>query len=116
MMCHKMGLPPTSTIGFGRSVVSSDRRVPSPPARITAFISGAVQNKRVISRHRWDYLYFQLLLLSVFRMRRLNPLTLYHKSLTVHHLPLAIDATVTSTYPVVFQLLEKKTNNSSRIV
>src|SRR5438309_6515963 len=36
MMCHRIGIPPTSTIGFGRSDVSSPRRVPSPPARITA--------------------------------------------------------------------------------
>jgi hypothetical protein len=37
-MCHKIGLPPISTIGFGRTEVSSLIRVPSPPARITAFI------------------------------------------------------------------------------
>src|SRR3954453_7398175 len=36
MMCHRIGIPPISTIGFGRSDVSSPRRVPSPPARITA--------------------------------------------------------------------------------
>ena len=28
---------PISTIGFGLMAVSSDRRVPKPPARITAF-------------------------------------------------------------------------------
>src|SRR5690606_25641598 len=38
MMCQRIGLPPTSTIGFGRNVVSSAKRVPKPPARITAFI------------------------------------------------------------------------------
>src|SRR4051794_8369172 len=37
MMCHKMGRPPTSTIGFGRNSVSSRRRVPRPPHRITTF-------------------------------------------------------------------------------
>src|SRR5215471_13113968 len=37
-MCHRIGRPPISTIGFGRMVVSSLRRVPNPPARITAFI------------------------------------------------------------------------------
>src|SRR5580692_6046614 len=37
-MCQRIGRPPISTIGFGRSVVSSESRVPSPPARITAFI------------------------------------------------------------------------------
>src|SRR6476659_10567253 len=36
MMCQRMGMPPTSIIGFGRREVSSPRRVPSPPARITA--------------------------------------------------------------------------------
>lgn len=36
-MCQRMGLPPTSTIGFGLRWVSSLRRVPRPPARITAF-------------------------------------------------------------------------------
>src|SRR5688572_5292498 len=38
MMCHRMGRPPISTIGFGRSTVSSDSREPRPPARMTALI------------------------------------------------------------------------------
>jgi hypothetical protein len=38
-MCHKMGFPPTSTIGFGREEVSSAILVPKPPASITAFIA-----------------------------------------------------------------------------
>src|SRR5687768_6792290 len=38
MMCQRIGLLPISTIGFGRSWVSSDRREPNPPASITAFI------------------------------------------------------------------------------
>ncbi len=33
-----MGFPPISTIGFGRVPVSSDIRVPRPPAKITTFI------------------------------------------------------------------------------
>src|ERR1017187_5069259 len=37
-MCQRIGLPPISTIGLGRMAVSSLRRVPKPPARITAFI------------------------------------------------------------------------------
>src|SRR4051794_27021256 len=37
MMCQRMGRPPSSTIGFGRMTVSSLRRVPSPPARMTVF-------------------------------------------------------------------------------
>ena len=38
MMCHKRGLPPISTMGFGFKSVSSLIRVPRPPANITAFI------------------------------------------------------------------------------
>src|SRR5487761_893731 len=37
MMCHRIGLPPISTIGLGRTGVSSLSREPKPPARITAF-------------------------------------------------------------------------------
>src|SRR6202035_2018985 len=37
-MCQRIGRPPISTIGLGRTPVSSLRRVPNPPARITAFI------------------------------------------------------------------------------
>src|SRR6266702_1429714 len=39
MMCQRMGWPPISTIGFGRTEVSSLRRLPSPPARIIAFMT-----------------------------------------------------------------------------
>lgn len=38
MICHKMGFPPISTMGLGLTTVSSLRRVPSPPARITTFV------------------------------------------------------------------------------
>src|SRR5947209_3775330 len=38
MICQSMGRPPISTIGLGRTAVSSSRREPRPPARITAFI------------------------------------------------------------------------------
>ena len=38
MMCQRIGLPPISTIGFGRTSVSSLIRVPRPPARMTAFM------------------------------------------------------------------------------
>ena len=37
MICHKIGLPPISIMGLGRSEVSSAIREPRPPARITAF-------------------------------------------------------------------------------
>src|SRR5215212_6202255 len=40
MMCQRIGLPPISTIGLGLRVVSSLRREPRPPARITAFTAG----------------------------------------------------------------------------
>src|SRR3954447_689637 len=42
MMCQRIGLPPISIIGFGFSGVSSPRRAPRPPARITAFTPGRV--------------------------------------------------------------------------
>src|SRR3990172_4544902 len=38
MMCHRIGLPPISTMGFGRAMGSSVRREPTPPASITAFM------------------------------------------------------------------------------
>src|ERR1700757_1907244 len=37
MMCHRMGRPPTSTIGLGRREGSSLSRGPRTPARIMAF-------------------------------------------------------------------------------
>src|SRR5215472_15842941 len=37
MMCQRTGRPPISTIGLGRNSVSSRRRVPRPPHRITTF-------------------------------------------------------------------------------
>src|SRR5690242_21756231 len=38
MMCQRIGIPPISTIGLGRTSVSSARRVPKPPARIPTFM------------------------------------------------------------------------------
>ena len=38
MICHKMGFSPISIIGFGRKWLSSEIRVPNPPAKRTAFI------------------------------------------------------------------------------
>src|SRR3989338_9156813 len=40
MMCQRMGLPPISTIGFGRVSVSSVSRVRRPPQRITTCTRG----------------------------------------------------------------------------
>ena len=42
MMCQRIGIPPISTIGFGRTLVSSLSRVPIPPARMTVFIEASV--------------------------------------------------------------------------
>src|ERR1035437_10497283 len=42
MTCQSIGLPPISTIGLGRTAVSSLRREPKPPARITTFTHGHV--------------------------------------------------------------------------
>src|SRR5712691_3329030 len=39
MMCQSMGRPPISTMGLGLTAVSSARRVPMPPAKITVFMS-----------------------------------------------------------------------------
>src|SRR5262249_47976163 len=38
-MCQRIGLPPISTIGLGRTTVSSLMREPRPPASMTAFMS-----------------------------------------------------------------------------
>lgn len=37
MICQRIGFPPISTMGFGRTVVSSLSRDPYPPASMTAF-------------------------------------------------------------------------------
>jgi dTDP-4-amino-4,6-dideoxygalactose transaminase len=52
MMCHSIGLPPISTIGLGRTVVSSLSLEPNPPARITAFIAVQVIERRLARRMR----------------------------------------------------------------
>jgi hypothetical protein len=38
MICQRMGLLPISIIGFGFRWLSSEIRVPSPPAKMTTFI------------------------------------------------------------------------------
>jgi hypothetical protein len=45
-VCHRIGRPPISTIGFGLVIVSSESLVPRPPAKITAFIE--VVPKRIV--------------------------------------------------------------------
>src|SRR5690242_10396894 len=49
MMCHRIGLPPISTIGFGRNTVSSESRVPLPPASRTAFIALHLSRQTVLA-------------------------------------------------------------------
>src|ERR1041385_5540310 len=44
MTCHSTGRPPISTMGFGRTAVSSLSREPKPPARITAFTARSLLN------------------------------------------------------------------------
>lgn len=46
-MCQRMGFPPISTMGFGRRSVSSDNLEPRPPAKITTFISGTNEIKKI---------------------------------------------------------------------
>jgi hypothetical protein len=46
-MCQMIGWPPISTSGFGLTSVSSERRVPSPPARMTTFKS--------LTCYPWDF-------------------------------------------------------------
>src|SRR4051794_36930089 len=53
-MCQRIGRPPISTIGFGRVPVSSLSRVPSPPARITAFIRILLLHLGGASRRKAD--------------------------------------------------------------
>ena len=38
MICHKIGFPPISIIGFGFMLVSSLILVPNPPASMNTFI------------------------------------------------------------------------------
>ena len=47
MMCQRIGIPPISTIGFGRMLVSSLSRVPIPPARMTVFTGRAYRGGRI---------------------------------------------------------------------
>src|SRR5437773_3818334 len=52
MMCQRTGRPPISTIGFGITAVSSVRRVPKPPARMTTFINSPLYRRRLFLSHR----------------------------------------------------------------
>src|SRR6267143_2999847 len=55
MMCQRIGRPPISTIGLGRTSVSSARRVPNPPQRITACTGDIVRTRSWLDDTRaWD--------------------------------------------------------------
>src|ERR1043166_8219959 len=49
MMCQRIGWSPIGIMGFGQLRVSSHSRVPSPPARMTAFMDGRLLPERVPS-------------------------------------------------------------------
>src|ERR1043166_6396302 len=52
MMCQRMGRPPTSTSGLGRDSVSSRRRVPWPPQRITTCTeTSSHRSRRLLRRY-----------------------------------------------------------------
>jgi hypothetical protein len=53
-MCQSIGLPPISTIGFGRVEVSSLNREPRPPARITAFTGARLSKLLAVRPHAAD--------------------------------------------------------------
>ena len=42
-MCHRIGRPPISIIGLGLRCVSSEMRVPKPPANKTHFMPWPLQ-------------------------------------------------------------------------
>src|SRR5271157_5827062 len=62
-MCQSSGFPPISTMGLGLTTVSSERRVPNPPAKIPTFISHLpFQKSDTSSRARHDLVDQSLLL------------------------------------------------------
>src|SRR5579863_9343039 len=48
MMCHRIGQLPMVTMGLGMRSVSSDKRVPSPPARMTAFMLSRPREREIL--------------------------------------------------------------------
>ena len=80
-MCHKIGLPPISIIGFGFKPVSSDNRVPKPPARITVFMN---------------------YLILFFWRKRIAPHAQLHKLQLIGGPPVLIIASVLSFLPASF--------------
>src|SRR5947207_2080448 len=56
MMCHRIGLPPISTMGLGLVSVSSESRLPTPPARIATFTLSPPSDVARACTHRVDSL------------------------------------------------------------
>src|SRR5450432_2124798 len=57
MMCQRIGRSPTGTIGLGRNSVSSRKRVPKPPQKITTFIFKSFADSKISgSRPRLNFL------------------------------------------------------------
>ena len=50
MMCQRIGRPPISTMGLGLATVSSDRRLPVPPASIATFIATLISSGDGLNR------------------------------------------------------------------
>src|ERR1700743_2519413 len=54
MICQRIGRPPISTIGFGLTVVSSEIRLPKPPANNTTFIHPPENAYGLYVKHVWS--------------------------------------------------------------
>src|SRR5687768_8084597 len=51
MMCHRIGLPPISTMGLGRLSLASRMRVPWPPHRMTTGMLRSTRSSSVDDAH-----------------------------------------------------------------
>src|SRR5580693_6685463 len=52
MMCHRIGQLPMVTMGLGMRSVSSDKRVPKPPARMSAFMPSRPRECEILCAKR----------------------------------------------------------------
>jgi hypothetical protein len=60
-----MGRPPISIIGFGLTIVSSEIRLPSPPASNTTFIEPSGKPFRTPNARRLQYRYSMVIRRSI---------------------------------------------------
>lgn len=84
MMCQRIGFPPISTIGLGRTEVSSLMRVPNPPARMTAFTVNPIiefQKSRPFDPKHYHYNIDALIYIGIY-MRMFALETKYYYQLT----------------------------------